>query len=130
MRAGLLLGLTALAAACAAPGLAPGDGWSRAPDLSAYSAMRTFATVAREESSLCYGYSPATVSAEWARDFGPREEAVTAALIDRHGEASVAQAEARSTPTRRAYCPEVQDWRWRQRYSELLRLLEMRLGLA
>ena len=27
-------------------------------------------------------------------------------------------------------CPEVQDWRWRRHYTRLLRLLEMRLGLA
>ena len=125
-----MLGLAGLAAGCASPGLAPGDGWSRAPDLSAYSAMATFATVAREESSLCYGYSPATVSAEWERDFGGREDAVTAALVERLGSEAVAQAEARSAPTRRVLCPEVQVGRWRRHYTELLRLLEMRLGLA
>ena len=130
MRAMALFGLVGLASACAAPGVAPGSGWSRASDLSAYSAMATLATVAREETALCYGYSPATVFADWDRDFAGREQAVVAALVERHGEPAVRQAQAEAVPTRRVGCPEVQNDRWRYQYVRLLRLLEMRLGLA
>lgn len=130
MKAALALGFAGLAAACAAPGPAPGSGWSRASDLSAYSAMVTFAAVVRDQSALCHGYSPATVSAEWERDFGGREEAVIAGLVARHGAEAVAQAEAQAAPTQRVDCPEVQNSRWRQNYTRLLRLLEMRLGLV
>lgn len=130
MKGPLSLALAVLLAGCAGPGPAPGSGWSRAPDLSAYSAMMTFASVARDQSALCYGYSLATITGEWDRDFGEREQAVIAALVARHGAEAVRKAEAQATPTQGVECPEVQNWRWQQNYARLLRLLEMRLGLA
>ena len=119
-----------LVAACAVPGTAPGTGWSRAPDLSVYSAMATYARVARDEAALCYGYSPAGVAERWDGDFGSREAAVAAALTARHGADAVARALAQAVATRTVECPEVQDDRWRRHYRRLLHLLEMRLGLA
>ena len=129
MKAVAFLLPTALAA-CATEGVPPGSGWSRAPDLSAYSAMTTFGAVAREQSVLCYGRSPARVERNWTEDFGSREAAVIAALVGRHGPQAVERAEAAAEVTRNVACPDVQNWRWREQYSRLLRLLETRLGLA
>lgn len=116
--------------ACATEGVPPGSGWSRASDLSAYSAMTTFGLIAREHSVLCYGRSPGRVDRSWAEDFGRREAAVTSALAGRHGAQAVDRTEAAAAATRNVPCPEVQNWRWREQYSRLLRLLETRLGLA
>ena len=50
----------------------PGTGWSRAPDLSVYSAMLLYADIARQQSILCGGFSTASVEDHWRRDFGRR----------------------------------------------------------
>lgn len=109
---------------------APGTGWSRAPDLSVYSAMTTFGDIAREQSTLCAGFRPAGVAEDWRGDFGAREAAVAAALAARHGAAAVSDAEAAAVATRRVACSDVLSPRWRRHYVRLLRLLEARLGLA
>jgi len=129
VRAAAALAVLALAG-CATEGIPPGSGWSRAPDLSAYSAMTTFGAIAREQSVLCYGRSPARVDRSWQADFGAREAAVAAALVARHGAEAAEQAAAAGVPARRVSCPHVQNWRWREQYARLLRLLETRLGLA
>lgn len=124
-----LLG-AAFIAGCATPTPAPGTGWSRAPDLSVYSAMTLFAGIARTESSLCGGFRPATVEEYWHEDFAAREQAVISVLIARHGPEAVDAAEADAVATRRVSCPDVPTLRWRREYARLLHLLEMRLGLA
>ena len=108
----------------------PGTGWSRAPDLSVYSAMLLYADIARQQSILCGGFSTASVEDHWRRDFGRRADAVEAGLIARHGAEAVGEAGRR---------------RWRRGGSSartcrrcagatiihrMLRLLETRLGLA
>lgn len=128
---GAALGLIALAglSACATNSpSAPLAGWNRAPDLSVYAAMEMYGGIAREQSLLCGGFSPASVQAHWADDFGAREAAVEAALAVRHGAEAVAHAEAE--PVRQVQCGDVIDLRWRHTYARMLRLLEMRLGLA
>ena len=129
-RAAATAGMLAAALAACEATPPPGTGWSRAPDLSAYSAMILFADVAREQSVLCGGFSPASVESHWRRDFGARADAVAAALVARHGGAAVSQAEAAAVPTRRVACEDVPTLRWRDHYHRLLRLLETRLGLA
>ena len=108
----------------------PGTGWSRAPDLSVYTAMLQFGDVAREQSVLCGGFGTASVDRHWRRDFAARTEAVAAALAARHGASAVGVAEAAAAPTRRVPCEVLPTGRWRGDYSRLLRLLETRLGLA
>jgi hypothetical protein len=129
---GLILAIAgaALLGGCATPTPRPGMGWSRAPDLSVYSAMTLFGGVARTESSLCGGFSPVTVEDVWQEDFAAREQAVAAALVARHGAEAVESAEAAAVATRRTTCPPVPTLRWREEYARLLHLLEMRLGLA
>ena len=107
-----------------------GTGWSRAPDLSVYSAMTTFGGTARDHSVLCSGFGSAAVEARWQRAFAAREAAVQAALVARHGPRAVSEAQALGLEARRAPCPEVPNDRWRDHYARLLRLLETRLGLA
>jgi hypothetical protein len=109
---------------------APGLGWSRAPDLSAYSAMLMYADIARQRSVLCSGNDTAWVERTWQRDFGLRQDAVTSALVARHGEAAVVEAEAAAVPTRRVGCEDAYILHWRDNYHRMLRLLETRLGLA
>jgi hypothetical protein len=110
--------------------LPPGTGWSRAPDLSVYSAMLLYGDVARQQSILCGGFSTASVEDHWREDFGARTDAVVAGLISRHGEAAVIDAEASAVATRRVACEDVPTTRWREHYKRLLRMLETRLGLA
>ena len=131
MRSGaaLWLALAASVAACEATP-PPGTGWSRAPDLSVYSAMLLYADIAREQSVLCGGFPTASVEDRWRRDFGLRAEAVEAALVARHGAEAVGEAAAQAVPTRRVECEDVPTLRWRDNYHRLLRLLETRLGLA
>lgn len=108
----------------------PGMGWSRAPDLSVYSAMTTFGGTARDHRVLCSGFGTGRVEAGWRRDFAAREATVEAALAARHGAEAVRRAQALGLEARRAPCPEVPNDRWRDAYVRLLRLLETRLGLA
>ena len=119
--------LLALAAGCST---APGTGWSRAPDLSVYSAMTTFGDIAQEQSMLCAGFRPAGVRGDWHEDFAARRQAVAAALAARHGAEAVSEAERAAVATRRVPCGDVLNRRWRLQYLRLLRLLETRLGLA
>lgn len=106
----------------------PLAGWSRAPDLSVYSSMELYGAVAREQSILCGGSSPARVRARWADDFGTRETAVKAALATRHGANAVDEAQAFAPQP--VTCGHLIDLQWRENYIRMLRLLEMRLGLA
>lgn len=108
----------------------PGTGWSRAPDLSVYSAMLLYADIARQQSVLCGGFSTSSVEDHWRRDFGRRADAVEAGLSARHGAAAVSEAEASAVATRRVECEAVPTLRWRDNYHRMLRLLETRLGLA
>ncbi len=109
---------------------APGTGWSRAPDLSVYSAMLLYADIARQQSVLCGGFGTTSVEDHWRRDFGARAEAVEAALVARHGAEAVNEAEVAAVATRRVGCEDVPTARWRNHYNRMLRLLETRLGLA
>lgn len=120
-----LLPLCALAA-CAAS--ATGSGWSRASDLSLYASAHDFARVAWEQSVYCRGASPAGASASFDNEFGPRDAAVRAALVRRHGEAALVLAGKHFI--QRVPCGDVADPQWRRRYARMLRLLEIRLGLA
>ena len=128
MKAALPLLLAVAALAGCATGSAPGTEWSRASDLSVYSSAHAFARVAWEQSVLCQGARPAIVSAGFEREFGAREAAIRAALIARHGAAALAEAGKHFVPP--VACGDVADPQWRQRYSRLLHLLEIRLGLA
>ena len=109
---------------------APGLGWSRAPDLSVYSAMLMYADIGRQRSVLCDGNDTGWVERTWRRDFGPRSDAVASALVARHGETAVSEAAAGAVPTRRLGCEDAYILHWRDNYDRLLRLLETRLGLA
>ena len=127
-RAFVSIVLTSLAACEATP--PPGTGWSRAPDLSVYSAMLVYADIAQQQSVLCGGFATDSVESHWRRDFGARADAVGSALVARHGDAAVREAEASAVATRRVSCEDVPTTRWRNHYHRLLRLLETRLGLA
>ena len=129
MKPAWLLLLPALGA-CTPTTAPPGTGWSRAPDLSAYSAMVLFADIAREQSVLCGGFSPGVVARRWDEDFGAREAAIAAALAARHGTDAVARAEAEAVAAQRVPCSSVPNLDWRYRYGRMLRLLEARLGRA
>lgn len=108
----------------------PGTGWSRAPDLSVYSAMTEFATIAREQEMLCQGFGPESVLVKWERDYGAREDYVRASLVSRYGPEAVVDAEAEAAPTRRVPCRDYPYPTWRYRYARLLRLLEVRLATS
>jgi hypothetical protein len=105
-----------------------GSGWSRAPDLAVYRAMEMYGGIAREQSILCRGFRPEVVREAWRRDFGVREDAVTNALVERHGAEEVGHH--RLSPTREVPCTDIPDLSWRHQYARLLRLLETRLGLG
>ena len=105
-----------------------GTGWSRASDLSVYSSAHAFAHIAWEQQVMCSGTSPERASAGFAREFGAREAAVRAALVRRHGEAALARTGAPFVA--RVECGDLPDGQWRARYAELLRVLEIRLGLS
>lgn len=109
---------------------APGTGWSRAPDLSVYSALRVFAGVAQEQEILCQGFRPAGVRRDWTDDFAAREARVAQALAARHGAPALSEAEAAAVATRTVGCRDWPNDRWRNQYVRMLRLLEARLGLA
>lgn len=107
---------------------APGTGWSRAPDLSVWSAMNLFGNAAREQSFLCSGFDPVSVERRWAEDFAGREQWVRDALVARHGADAVDAAEAQAAATRTIECGNAMDSKWRRHHGRLLRLLESRLG--
>ena len=125
-----LLAASALLLAACETAPAPGLGWSRAPDLAVYSAMIMYSDIGRQRSVLCDGNDTAWVERRWQRDFGARSEAITSALIARHGVEAVDEAEAAAVPTRRVGCEDAYILHWRDNYHRLLRLLETRLGLA
>ena len=125
-----LLATLALALASCETAPAPGTGWSRAPDLSVYSAMLTYADIARQREVLCDGSRTDWVERRWQDDFGARVEAVASALVARHGEEAVRAAEATAVATRRIGCEDAYVLHWRDNYHRMLRLLETRLGLA
>lgn len=124
-----MIAATALAlAGCtsSAPRQTPiGTGWSRAPDLSVYTAMRTAGEIAREQDILCWGRNPAEVDALWHSRFNAREAWIAAALERRYGPA----ATRASGPLRvgRARCPTFDTGNWHRHHAELLRTLELRL---
>ena len=122
-RAAILLAGLALAACSTAPG----TGWSRANDLSVYSAMHVFARAAIDQEAYCFGRDPARIRADWDEDFRARQGAISAALAQRYG--AEALAEARATYAPRVPCGDVPDPQWRTRYTRLLRLLETRLRM-
>jgi len=124
MRACAVLLTAAALAGCAGTG----TGWSRASDLSVYSSAHAFARIAWEQQVMCNGTNPAQASAGFDREFGAREAAVRAALVRRHGEAALVRT---GTPfVARVGCGTLPDGQWRSRYSGLLRVLEIRLGLT
>lgn len=125
-----LVALLALAAAACETAPAPGLGWSRAPDLSVYSALIMYAGVARQRSIECSGNSSGWVERTWQHDYAARVDAVASALVARHGAEAVSEAEAAAVPTRRLGCEDAYILHWRDNYERLLRLLETRLGLA
>lgn len=124
MRAGAALLVAAGLAGCAGAG----SGWSRASDLSVYSSAHAFARIAWEQQVMCNGTSPASASAGFEREFGAREAAVRAALVRLHGEAALVRTG--SPFVARVGCGNLPDGQWRSRYSGLLRVLEIRLGLT
>jgi hypothetical protein len=124
-----LLAVGALAG-CATANWPPGTGWSRASDLSVYTAMLQFGGIEREQQVLCGGFGTESVDRHWRADFAARTDAVTRALLERHGEAKLVAAEAAAAPARRVPCDSIPTGRWRDSYARLLRLLETRLGLA
>jgi hypothetical protein len=105
-----------------------GTGWSRASDLSVYSSAHAFAHIAWEQQVMCHGADPAQASAGFDREFGAREVAVRAALVQRHGEAALARTGMAFVPL--VECGDLTGGRWRGRYAELLRVLEIRFGLS
>lgn len=120
--------LAPLAAAALAGCAGTGTGWSRASDLSVYSSAHAYAHIAWEQQVMCEGSDPARVSAGFERDFGAREAAVRAALVRLHGEAALTRT---GRPfVARVGCGAIPDVQWRERYSRLLRVLEIRLGLT
>jgi hypothetical protein len=126
-------GFAAFAVAAATLGLAgcagstPGAGWSRAPDLSVYGAMRVYANKSVEHDILCHRVSPDRASAEWDRQFSSRQAWVDRAMAQRYGAEAIAHAPTPYTP--RIQCTDVPDFRWQEQYARLLRLLEVRFGL-
>jgi len=117
-----------LAAALGACSTAPGTGWSRASDLAVYGSMTVYARAAVDQEVLCAGFTPASTSAAWEREFGARQLAVTDAMTRRYGAEALAGARATWAPS--VACSELPDQRWRSRYARQLRLLEARLRLA
>ena len=123
MKAAVALAAAFVLAGCAGTG----TGWSRASDLSVYSSAHAYAHIAWEQQVMCQGSDPARVSAGFEREFGAREAAVRAALVRRHGEAALART---GNPyVARVGCGDLPDPQWRDRYSRLLRVLEIRFGL-
>jgi hypothetical protein len=68
--------------------------------------MHVYARAAVDQEALCAGFSPASTSQYWERKYRARHDSVTDAMTRRYGA------------------------QWQQRYARLLRLLEIRFGLA
>jgi hypothetical protein len=117
-----------LAAAALAGCAGTGTGWSRASDLSVYSSAHSFARLAWEQQVMCGGTDPARVSARMEAEFGARDAAVRAALVRLHGEEALVRT--RTPFIARVGCRDLPDDQWRARYSGLLHVLEIRLGLT
>ena len=124
MTRGPALLLCGTLAACST---APGTGWSRSNDLSAYGAMQVFARAAIDQEAYCFGRDPTRIRADWARDFSARQEAVTRVLVGRYGADKIDEARAIYAP--RVPCGDIPDPQWRTRYTRMLRLLETRFRL-
>jgi hypothetical protein len=105
----------------------PGAGWSRAPDLSVYGAMRVYAAKSVEQDIVCHHVSPDHASAAWAREYSARQAWVDRAMALKYGAEAMASVPTPYTP--RIACTDVPDFRWQHQYARLLRLLENRLGL-
>jgi hypothetical protein len=100
-------------------------GWSRAPDLSVYGALRLSSELAQEQEILCRGRNPAMIEDKWRAAYAAREAWITEALARRYGSAAVARAANRNVG--RITCATFPDDRWRKHHHRMLRLLEYRL---
>lgn len=118
------------ALALAACSTAPGTGWSRAPDLSVYSALTFFGHSAREQRMLCQGFSARGTEARWEESFAAREAMVERLLSEQHGAEALRTAQAAADPGATVACRDWPDGHWQREYVRMLRLLEARLGLA
>lgn len=87
----LAMAVAVAGGSAAAPG--PGTGWSRAPDLSVYGAMKLAGALGREQEILCHGRDPALVETRWRTRFAEREEWIAGTLAARYGTAPVEEAE-------------------------------------
>jgi hypothetical protein len=126
--AAILVILAAAAALAGCAGTNPGIGWSRAPDLSVYASMNSFARTAIDQERLCAGFDEASTARHWERDFGARQAAVAGALTRRYGAEALVRTRTAYAPA--VPCGDVPDPQWRGRYARLLRLLEIRFGLV
>jgi hypothetical protein len=124
MKRTLLLAPLLILGACST---APGTGWSRSNDLSAYGAMQVFRRAAIDQEAYCFGRDPARTLADWERDFAARQEAVARVLVGRYGADRLNEANRVYAP--RVACGDVHDPQWRIRYTRMLRLLETRFRL-
>jgi hypothetical protein len=123
---GMAASLALAGCATATPSVpAVGTGWSRAPDLSVYSAMQTAGRVAREQDVLCERRNPAEVDDLWRAQFSEREAWIANALEVRYGAAAVRANAGLSVG--REPCPTVRNDRWHRHHARLLHLLELRL---
>lgn len=122
-----LILLAALAAASCASNdeTGPGTGWSRAPDLSVYSALNHFGAVAREQSILCAGRTPQLADQEWRLLYAGRHDRVTSAINARYSAGAIYAARLPAGP--RVPCGPRSAEGWWGNYERLLRLLEIRL---
>ena len=100
-------------------------GWSRAPDLSVYGALRLSSELAQEQEILCRGRNPAAIENKWRTAYAAREAWITDALSRRYG--ALAVSRAANVNVGRITCATFSDDRWRKHHYRMLRLLEYRL---
>ena len=100
-------------------------GWSRAPDLSVYGALRLSSELAQEQEILCRGRNPASVEDKWRRAYAAREAWIADVLTSRHSAGAVARAA--DVKVGRITCTTFPDDHWRKHHYRMLRLLEYRL---
>ena len=117
--------LGALASASPARDYPVDAGWSRAPDLSVYGALRLSSELAQEQEILCRGRNPAVVEDRWRAAYAAREAWITDALTRRYGTSAIARAARVNVG--RITCATFSDDRWRKHHYRMLRLLEYRL---